>query len=459
MTDITASLRGIVGARHVRTGDDIPARSRADAAEIPPCPPRAVVLPADTGEVAEVLRLCHALGQPVVVQGGMTGLAGGAQPRPGEIALSLERLDGVEDVDVVGRTMLVRAGTPLSTVQAAAAEAGLFYGVDLGARGSCTIGGNVATNAGGIQVLRYGMTRRNVLGLEAVLADGTVVTGLNTLPKNNTGYDWTQLMIGSEGTLGVVTRVSLALQLQPAPPQAALCACASVDHAYAVLDAIDRRFPGRLMAFEAMWREYMDVTLRMATQRRPFAETPEITVLVEVALGEGDAAQAAFSDALGELAEAGSIGDALIAQSLRDRQDFWAYREANYEFHRFMPKATHFDISVAPGRMAAAIDMLRSRLEAARPGTILVAFGHLADCNLHLAVYPPDEHQEAEIAGIVYGIVGDLRGSISAEHGIGVLKRRYLGLSRSPAELDLMRLLKRALDPADILNRERVLPP
>lgn len=457
VTNVIAELCSIVGEDYLRVGSDISPRNCADAAEIPPVVPRAVVLPGDTQEVSQVLHFCQLVHQPLVIQGGMTGLAGGAQPMAGEVALSLERLNGVEDVDIASRTMIVRAGTPLFAVHEAAEAAGLFYGVDLGARGSCTIGGNVATNAGGIHVMRYGMTRRNVLGLEAVLAGGTTVTCLNRMLKNNAGYDWTQLLIGSEGTLGVVTRVSLALQERPAGPQTALCACVSVDSALATLRTLDRRFPGRLIAFEAMWKEYIDLASRMDGLPKPFAGSPEITVLVETALGEDDWAREVFAEALAELLDAGLIEDAVIAQSLHDRKRFWDYREANYEFDRFMPKGQHFDVSLPLDRMDEAIETLRRALHRNRPDATLVVFGHLADCNLHLAVYPPDDDDLAEVVSIVYRTVATFGASVSAEHGIGVLKLPYLELSRSAAELDLMRLLKRTLDPANILNPGRVL--
>lgn len=452
------ALKEVVGAEHVRTGGDIPDRNRADASELPPVMPLALVRPGNTQEVARVLKLCNEAGQPVVVQGGMTGLAGGAHPREPEIALSLERLTGIEEIDRESRTMIVRAGTPLYQVQDAAREAGLHYGVDLGARGSCTIGGNVATNAGGVQALRYGVTRRQVLGIEAVLADGTVLSALNKLPKNNTGYDWPQLMIGAEGTLGVITRVSLALVPAPRPPQTALLAVAGIAEALQVLNALEARFPAQLLTFEGMWREYLEVTARLGTMAEPFAERPEITLLVEVALGDGGEAQDALAEALGELMERGVIADALIAQSLQDRQRFWAYREANYEFYKVMPPAEHFDVSLPANRIGEAVEHLRRDLAARLPGAIFVAYGHLGDSNLHLAVYPLEAGPDVSRSeAVIYDAVGLFNGSISAEHGIGILKRPYLPKSRSADELSLMRALKKVFDPHGILNPGRIL--
>ncbi|AYD04127.1 FAD-binding oxidoreductase [Neorhizobium sp. NCHU2750] len=452
------ALRAIVGDGFVKQGDGIPQRNWSDATEIPPLCPAALVLPGSTEEISKVLAACSAAGQTIVVQGGLTGLAGGARPQPGEIALSLERMQGIEEIDVASRTMTVRAGTPLYQVQDAAKEAGLHYGVDLGARGTCTIGGNVATNAGGVQALRYGVTRRNVLGIEAVLSDGTVLNGLNKLMKNNTGYDWPQMMIGSEGTLGVITRVCLSLS--PAPPalQTALCAAASVADAAKALAELDRQFPGQLMTFEGMWREYMEVTDTYTSLPEPFDPRTELTLLIEAALGDDQAAQDRFTEVLASLLEEGLISDALVSQSLQDRQHFWAYREANYEFDRLIPGSAQFDISLPMNRMDDAIAEMRRQIASLAPGATMIAYGHMADSNLHLAILPADAADDLGAAvTAVYDVVGQSDGSISAEHGIGILKRPYLSRSRSPEELALMRRLKNMLDPADILNRGRIL--
>lgn len=458
MMELIASLRAAIGDGKVLAGDAIPQHNWADAAEMPPCRPDLLVLPSSTEDVSRVLALCHAAGRAVVVQGGMSGLAGGAHPKQGEIALSLQNLRGIEDIDAVSRTMVVRAGTPLYQVQEAAAAAGLHYGVDLGARGSCTIGGNVATNAGGVQAVRYGVTRRQVLGLEAVLADGTVLSGLNRMMKNNTGYDWPQLMIGSEGTLGVITRVSLALSPAPDGFQTALLAVPDVECAAAIREALDRRFPARLVSFEGLWREYMDVTARLGTLPAPFAAACELVLLVELALGDTETAQEEMTLALSDLMEKGLIADALVAQSMQDRQRFWAYREANYEFDRVMPKAAHFDISLLISQMTAAVDHMRTALAARMPGGILVTYGHLGDGNLHIAIFPDRPTDDFEAAkAVVYDTVQLFGGSVSAEHGIGVLKRPYLGHSRTPAEIGLMRALKQTLDPSAILGRGRIL--
>jgi FAD/FMN-containing dehydrogenase len=461
MTTVLDALLTELGTECVRTGRDIPDRNFGDASGARQHSPLAVLLPRSTEEVSRCLAICHAHGYRVVPQGGMTGLAGGANPQENEIALSLERMAGVEEIDRDSATLTALAGTPLTVIQSAAEEAGFLCGIDLGARGTCTIGGNVATNAGGNQVLRYGMTRRNVLGLEVVLADGRVLRSLNKMMKNNAGYDWTQLFIGSEGTLGIVTRVVLPLHPRPKGLASALCAVDSFGDALAVLRRFDSRFPGRLLVFEAMWREYMDVAIDRSRLAQPFADRHEITLLIEAAMGDDPGAEDAFAEALAEFIDEGLIKDALIAQSGSDRKKFWAYREANYEFDRFLPKGSHFDVSIPLSKMAEAVDLLRLRSRAQWPDSVLIVFGHVADSNIHLSLSDEgyDEAVGQKMNAAVYGVVSEVGGTISAEHGIGVLKRPYLSMSRTAPELDLMKTLKDALDPKGILNLGRVLAP
>jgi UDP-N-acetylenolpyruvoylglucosamine reductase len=311
MSSAIEALRAALGNK-VSVGADIPARNHADASGLAPNPPAALVMARSTEDVAAALTICHAHRQPVVTQGGLTGLAGGGQPMAGEVAVSLERMSGIEEVDPASATLTALAGTPLAVVQQAADEAGFLCGIDLGARGTCTIGGNIATNAGGNQVLRYGMTRRNILGLEAVLADGTVVTSLNKMLKNNAGYDWTQLFIGSEGTLGIVTRAVVALHPKPTGQQTALCAVGSFEDALNILRAFQHAQPGRLLVFEAMWREFMTVATRTCGLPAPFEAEHEVVLLIEADLDPD-----AFAAVLGEFYEQGLVKDAVVAQSRR----------------------------------------------------------------------------------------------------------------------------------------------
>ena len=369
----------------------------------------------------------------------------------------MERMSGIEEVDPVAGTLTALAGTPLHLIQDAATSAGFLCGIDLGARGTCTIGGNVATNAGGNRVLRYGMARRNVLGLEAVTADGTVVTSMNKMLKNNAGYDWTQLFIGSEGTLGIVTRVVLALHPQPAGIAAALCAVSDFDAIIRVQRALERAIPGGLLVYEAMWREMMGIATGPCGLARPFEAAHEAVLLVEVAGGED--ATAALEEVLGGLYEDGTVKDALIAQSEADRNRFWGYRESPYEYDKVFGAYVTFDISIPRAVMADAIEALRMRVRDLWPDATTAIFGHVADSNLHVTIVRPglERSTRTDIEPVVYRTVAEFDGSVSAEHGIGRNKRDYLALSRSAPEIALMTTMKRALDPKGILNPGRVL--
>jgi len=449
-------LLAALGPERVRSGSQIPLRNHADSSGLELAAPIALVLPRTTEDVSTALAICHRHRQPVVTQGGLTGLAGGAHPGEGEVAISLEKMVGVEEVDLNSNTLTALAGTPLQIVQQAAEAAGLMCGIDLGARGSCTIGGNVATNAGGNQVLRYGMTRKNVLGLEAVTADGTIVRSLNKMMKNNAGYDWTQLFIGSEGTLGVVTRVVLALHPRPIGVRSALLAAGSTSDAIAALRRLERSLPSGLLVFEAMWREFYDVATTTMDVPAPLERGRDVYMLVEAPTG---ADPDVFETALGDIFDSRLIEVAVVAKSEGERRSFWALRESVYDYGRHFGKSVGFDISIPLDRMDDAIAAFRGEIPMTFPGVTWVPFGHLADSNIHLQVIPQafDYATQKSIEELVYKHTRALGGSISAEHGIGRAKRPYLGMSRTEPELALMATIKRALDPENILNRGRVL--
>jgi FAD/FMN-containing dehydrogenase len=458
MSNVIDALVEALGSK-IRTGPDIPSRNHADASGLQPAVPQALILPQTTEDVSTALRICHKHRQSVVTQGGLTGLAGGAHPQTGEIALSLERMNGVEEIDPASATLTALAGTPLAVVQQAADEAGFLCGIDLGARGTCTIGGNIATNAGGNQVLRYGMARRNTLGLEVVLADGTVVRSLNKMLKNNAGYDWTQLFIGSEGTLGVITRAVIGLHPKPQGLQTALCAVDRFDDALVVLRRFQQAHPGRLLVFEAMWREFMTVATEICGLPPAFESEHDVTLLIEADMGEDPAGTEAFSLLLSEFYEQDLIKDAVVAQSRADRNRFWAYRETPYEYGRFLPEEIRFDVSVPLNRMTEAVAHLRREMPKQWPDAVYVVFGHVADSNIHInvAIHDMTDDIKKGVQGLVYELVSRLGGSISAEHGIGRIKRPYLPLSRTETELALMMKMKQTLDPEGILNPGRIL--
>ena len=452
------SLLDIVGTDGLLTGDDIRARA-VGWADPSPCQALAVVRPASTDQVSRVLAACNAAGQPIVPMGGLTGLVRGCTAGPAEIGLSLERMHRIESVDAVGRTMTVQAGVAVQAVQEEAARHGLAYPVDFGARGSAHIGGSVATNAGGNGVIRYGMTRDSVLGLEAVLADGTVISSMNRMIKNNAGYDLKQLFIGTEGTLGVITRVVLRLREQPRSTQTALVACASFTDVTGLLKHMDASLGGSLSAFEVMWNEfYRLVTTPPAPGTPPLAQDHRYYVLLESCGANEARDMEQFEAALGEAIEGGRIVDAIIATSQAQRESLWALRDdVGRVFGLGMPVT--FDVSLPVADMEAYVAEAMRRLEQDWPAYRRFVFGHLGDGNLHIvAAGPPSREARQGIERCVYEPLAERGGSVSAEHGIGLEKRPWLAVSRSPAEIDLMRRLKRTLDPNGIMNPGRVLP-
>ncbi len=374
--------------------------------------------------------------------------------------LALVRPCGIEEIDPVMATMTVLAGTLLSTIQAAASEAGLFFGLDLGARDSCTIGGNLGTNAGGNRVIRFGMAREYVLGIEVVLPDGTIVRSLNKMLKNNAGYDLKQLFIGSEGTLGVVTRAVLRLQAKPGAMQSAFCGCLDFDAVRNLLKTTRAKLGPSLTSFEVMWPSFYDfMTSGLPHLRRPFAQSHGCYVLLEASGLDPEQNCKLLQNVLAECLEDGCISDAVIPASERDTKDLWAVRESASEFMRLVGPIAAFDLGLPTSVIGEFVAEIEAAYKNRWPDAIAVCYGHVGDSNLHLLSNIPSagEHQPYdEILDMVYGATGRAGGTISAEHGIGLLKKPYLSHSRSPEELDLMRRIKRALDPNNILNTGKV---
>ena len=451
-------LAAIVGDANVLTGEQVSARA-VGWADRRPCQARAIVRPGSTDEVSRVLAECHAAGQPVVVFGGLTGLVQGSVAGGHEIALSLERMHRIESIDPIGRTMTVQAGAAIERIQEEAEKHGLLYPVDFGARGSAHIGGSAATNAGGNGVIRYGMTRDSVLGLEAVLADGTVIPAMNRMIKNNAAYDVKQLFIGSEGTLGVITRLVLRLRESPRSTQSALVACPTFTDVTRFLKQIDGALGGSLSAFELMWNEfYRMVTTPPSKGAPPLPQTHDYYVLVESAGGDPTRDQAQFEEAIAGAIEAGLVVDAVVCASEAQREALWSLRDDVEGIFRLgMPVA--FDVSLPLAEMEGYVAEVVGRLEREWPAYRRFVFGHLGDGNLHIvAAGPPSVEARHGIERCVYEPLASRAGSVSAEHGIGREKRPWLELCRSPAEIALMQKLKQALDPKGILNPGRVLP-
>jgi FAD/FMN-containing dehydrogenase len=448
-------LRNIVGEQGLLEGAAV--RERASNLFHGHVDAELLVRPRSTDQVSEVLRLCHARGQTVVTHGGLTGLVNGADAGSNDIVLSLEAMNTIERVDVPGRSMRAQAGVQLGRVQRAAEENGLVFPLDLGARDSCTVGGNISTNAGGLRVLRYGMTRNLVLGVEAVLADGTVLTSLNRMLKNNAGYDLKQLFIGSEGTLGVVTRAELRLVSRTRSQETLLAALPTFDALVDLLNRLDSGLGGQLAAFEALWGNYYDYnTTPPAANLPPLARGAPFYAIAETLGGDPETDRARLEAVLGEALEAGTLSDVTIANSDKERQAIWAIREDVWQVKNIAPLLT-FDVSLPIENMKDYAREITDSVRAFAGENRAFVFGHMADGNLHIVVAAGDDAAtRAKVEDLIYRPLAQIGGSVSAEHGIGLEKRAYLPLSRTPAEISTMRLLKNALDPKGILNPGKV---
>ncbi|MBE9608336.1 FAD-binding oxidoreductase [Chitinilyticum piscinae] len=423
----------------------------------------AVARPRDTAEVAAMLALCHRHRVAVVPQGGNTSLCGGATPDSSgqALLLSLERFHGIDDIDADNNTITVAAGATLASVQAAARSAGRLFPADWAAAASCQIGGALATNAGGINVLRYGNMRNLVLGLEVVLADGTIWNGLRGLRKDNTGYDLKQLFVGSEGTLGIITRAVLRLYPAPTAHATALVPVAGPQAALELLHELQAAAGDRITSFELISAPCMALLAQhFPALPQPFAPIPDWLVLIELAdAGEDSALQ----DKLAEVLFAQGLDEALLAQHASQSRAFWELRESIPEAQRLEGVSIKHDISVPLSAIPDFIEQCGRALLAAYPTAQIIAFGHLGDGNLHYNIFLPDHSagvyaEEEHINAIIYREVAERRGSFSAEHGIGQLKRGLMQHYRSPVELALMRQIKQALDPHNLMNPGKFLP-
>ena len=456
MSDLLSTLAEVVGEGGLLLGEDVASRKsgiwRDDGIAA-----KAIVRPRNTAEVAQVLALCNAAGQAVVAHGGLTGLAESAITEPGELALSLERMNRILEVHKVERTLTAEAGAVLAAVQDAADAEQLMFPLDIGARGNCTVGGNIATNAGGNRVIRYGMTRDMVLGLEAVLADGTVVSSMNHMIKNNAGYDLKQLFIGTEGTLGVVTRAVLRLREKPRSQETMLAAATDFNQVVELLKLMDTRLGGTLSAFEVLWNNfYRLVTTPPATQTPPLPQHHPYYVLIEAMGGDGEADAVRLETAFAEAHDAGLVVDAVLAASEAQRQSIWAVRDDVAQLNQHDPLFI-FDVSLRVSDMERYVAEVNRRLDAKFGTYCNYTFGHIGDGNLHFGTSAGGSAEAYDdVKQAVYEPLAAIGGSISAEHGIGLDKKKYLRLSRNDEEIALMRKLKQALDPNGILNPGKI---
>jgi FAD/FMN-containing dehydrogenase len=465
------ALRQIVGAEHVLTDGDLSAweadwRGRVRGRAL------AVVRPATTQQVADVVRLCAqhqaALGISIVPQGGNTGLVVGSTPDESgkQIVLSLTRMRAVRTLDAANLTITVETGCVLQSIQEAASAQGYLFPLSLAAEGSCTIGGNLGTNAGGTQVLRYGNARDLCLGLEVVTAQGEIWHGLSGLRKDNTGYDLRDIFIGSEGSLGIITAATMKLYPQPAARLTAWAAVPSLEAATALLGLAHRQLGAGLTGFEVMGQFALSlVDKHFAQQRVPLFKDSPWCVLLESSDHESEAhARGQFEKLLEVAIEQGNVTDAVVAQTQAQARALWHIRESIPLAQPLEGLNIKHDISIAISRIPEFVQVTDALLQTALPGVRMVTFGHLGDGNLHYNVQAPVgsdaatflQNSETAVNDIVYHSVDQFGGSISAEHGIGSLKVDTLPHHKSPVALDMIRAIKRALDPANLMNPGRV---
>jgi FAD/FMN-containing dehydrogenase len=452
---ILKQLSNIVGAERVVTGAEL------STYEFPwstheECRAKAAVFPASTEAVSAVLAACNATGQTVVPFGGTTNLVQGCATESSDIVMSLARMNRIEELDIQARTLTAEAGVTLQDAQEAARSSGLYFPVDIGARSNCMLGGIVSTNAGGTKVIRYGMTRDSVLGLEAVLADGTVLSSMNRYIKNNSGFDLKHLFVGSEGVLGVITRVVFRLAANPRTHNVALLACDSFDAVVTTLGIAHEMLPNTLTGFEVMWNSFYERAVRPKGRLEALlAPGSGYYILLESMGADQEHDDLAFEATLEHLMNREILTDGMVAKSDRERSRIWEIRD---EVEPVIANSHNFDVSLKSADVGAYVEGVNAAVTSQVPDTEVVGFGHLGDNNVHISVQMHDRSWDRikAVEEIVYEQLLPFGGAISAEHGIGLEKRAYLPISRTPAEIDLMIRLKRMMDPNNILNPGKV---
>ena len=417
-----------------------------------------IVRPQTTEEVSKILTICNKLEQPIVVHGGVTGLVYGTRTSSNHIILSLERMNTIEEVDSIGRTMTCQSGVTLQDIQEKAEEMDMIFPLDLGARGSCSIGGNISTNAGGNRVIRFGMTRDSVLGIEAVAPDGKILSSLNKMIKNNAGYDLKQMFIGTEGTLGVVTKCVLRLREAPISQNTALVGINDFSSILKFLKHIDSGLGGNMSAFEVMWKGFYDMVTNSLDQKAlPLKPNFPYYVLVESMGSHQIKDEEHFEYLLTKALEESIIVDAVLAKSEKERIGLWSLRDDVEKQSQFGPTLM-FDVSLPISQMEQYVVNVNNNLNKHWNNFNFIVWGHLADGNLHLVAGVGDLEYETvkKIENSVYDPLKLIGGSVSAEHGIGIEKKPYLHLSRSKEEINYMKALKKTFDPKCILNPDLI---
>jgi FAD/FMN-containing dehydrogenase len=420
----------------------------------------AVVLPASTQEVAAILQLCNQLKQEVVVHGGLTNLVGGTETQPHQLVLSLERMNTIEEVDPISKTLTAHAGVIIENLIDAAAERDLMLPLNFGAKGSAQIGGALATNAGGLRVFRFGMTRQLVLGLEYVLPDGRIVSSLKKIIKDNSGYDLKQLLIGSEGTLGIITKVVLRLTLAPKTRSSALVGVQNYAKVLDLLKHLDKGLGGTLSGFELMWQHTFEtMTTPPSIHTAPLPKDYPYYVFIETMGNDPENDFLRLETLITEALETDIILDGVLAQTQRELNTIWQIREDVSVLAAQAQDDQHFDISLPIPKIGSIIDSITQELRALSFVDRIFTFGHVADGNIHFIIGKKQNSPEIikAINEVVYRQLKENNGSVSAEHGIGLHKKDYLNTSKSEVEIAIMKQLKALFDPHQILNPKRII--
>ncbi len=457
---ILSSLTTLLGKDKILSGDELKQRYHHIWHMDKPLKAKAIALPRTTDEVASILKACHTQNQSVIVYGGLTNLVGSTETTGNEVIISMEKMTSIEEVDDQSRTMTVQAGVLLENIQNAAKAKDLLFPLNFGAKGTAQIGGAISTNAGGLQVFRFGMTRNLVLGLEVVLADGTIISSLKKIIKDNSGYDLKQLFIGSEGTLGVITKAVLKLVEAPKSRNSAFVAFNEYDKVVAFLKFIDSGLAGTLSGFEVIWNNtFQTMTSPPAAMKPPLPYDYNYYVLLESLGSDQKRDQQKLQELLEIALENNLILDAALAHTKSDLDWFWQIREDVHVLVAQCNNDQHFDISLPIPLIGNMVEQISEEVKDLPEVEKIFAFGHIADGNIHFIVGKSEESPALikQINDIIYLPLQSIGGSVSAEHGIGLHKKKYLPICRTPAELQLMKNLKQMMDPKGILNPGKII--